>query len=88
MREENLLQHIQRLEGKLLATQAAIRALICCHPDPERAIETVCRHLDTYAGIAIAGDWPDPLADALASAQNALIPTQEEVDQGRSSKTP
>lgn len=43
------------LEGKVLAAQVAIRALIACHPDPEKAIETVCEHINRFAGIALAG---------------------------------
>lgn len=70
---------IEALEGKVLATQAAIRALIACHPNPEKAIDTVCEHLDRFAGIALAGTWPEPMTSALSAAQNTILPTEDEL---------
>lgn len=74
---------IDALEGKVLAAQVAIRALIACHPYPEKAIETVCEHLDRFAGIALAGTWPDEMANALSAAQNTILPTDEELQSAR-----
>ena len=70
---------IEALEGKVLATQAAIRALIACHPNPEKAIDTVCEHLDRFAGIALAGTWPEEMTNALSTAQKTILPTDEEL---------
>lgn len=70
---------IEALEGKVMAAQVAIRALIACHPSPEKAIDTVCEHLDRFAGIALAGNWPDEMTNALASAQNTILPTDDEL---------
>lgn len=42
MQDEEARARIDALEGKVLAAQVAIRALIACHPNPEKAIETVC----------------------------------------------
>lgn len=74
---------IEALEGKVLAAQVAVRALIACHPNPEKAIETVCEHLDRFAGIALAGTWPDAMTDALAAAQNTVLPDDEELQRAQ-----
>lgn len=72
-------ERIEALEGKVMAAQVAIRALIACHPTPERAIQTVCEHLDRFAGIALAGSWSDEMTNALAAAQNTILPTDDEL---------
>lgn len=79
MTETEMRLRIESLEGKVLAAQAAIRGLICCHPQPELAIATVNEHLDRFAGIALAGNWPDPMADALAKAHIAILPSDDEL---------
>lgn len=83
MKDEEARSRIDALEGKVLASQAAIRALIACHHDPEKAIETVSEHLDQFAGIALAGTWPDAMTNALASAQTALLPNDDELMRAR-----
>lgn len=79
MSEAEFRARIDALEGKVLAAQVAIRALIACHPHQEKAIATVCEHLDRFAGIALAGTWPDEMTNALASAQNTILPNDEEL---------
>ncbi len=74
---------IESLEGKVLAAQVAIRALIACHPAPEKAIDTVCEHLDRFAAIALSDLLPDALTDALASAEHTILPTNEELQRAR-----
>ena len=81
--EAKLQARIDMLQGQVMATQAAIRALIACHPDPEKAIATVCEHLDRFAGIALAGDWPDAMTNAIATAQHTLLPSDDELPQGQ-----
>ena len=83
MEDTEARERIEALEGKVLAAQAAIRALIACHPTPEKAIETVCEHLDRFAGIALAGDWPDTMTNALSTAQNTILPTDDELRKAR-----
>ena len=83
MKDEEARARIDALEGKVLAAQVDIRALIACHPDPEKAIETVCEHLDRFAGIALAGTWPDAMTNALATAQNTILPNDEELQRAR-----
>lgn len=83
MEDKQARERIDALEGKVLAAQVAIRALIACHPDPEKAIETVCEHLDRFAGIALSGTWPDEMANALSSAQNTILPNDEELRRAR-----
>lgn len=83
MKDEEARSRIDALEGKVLAAQVAIRALIACHPDPEKAIATVCEHLDRFAGIALAGTWPEEMTSALASAQNTILPNDDELHRAR-----
>ena len=83
MHNEEIRARIESLEGKVLAAQVAIRALIASHHDPEKSIETVCEHLDRFAGIALAGTWPDEMANALASAQNTILPNDEELQRAQ-----
>lgn len=83
MKDEEARSRIDALEGKVLAAQVAIRALIACHPDPEKAIETVSEHLDRFAGIALAGTWPDAMTNELASSQIALLPNDDELNRAR-----
>lgn len=83
MEDKQARDRIDALEGKVLAAQVAIRALIACHPDPEKAIETVCEHLDRFAGIALAGTWPDEMTNALSEAQNMILPNDEELQRAR-----
>lgn len=79
MQDNEARARIDALEGKVMAAQVAIRALIACHPEPERAIEIVCEHLDRFAGIALASTWPDAMTNALSSAQNTILPTDDEL---------
>ena len=79
MQDQEARARIEALEGKVMAAQAAIRALIACHPNPEKAIDTVCEHLDRFAGIALAGTWPDEMTNALSTAQKTILPTDEEL---------
>lgn len=74
---------IDALEGMVLAAQVAIRALIACHPEQEKAIATVCEHLDRISGIALARSWPDELANALSSAERMILPTDEELQRAQ-----
>lgn len=83
MKDEEARSRIDALEGKVLAAQVAIRALIACHPDPEKAIETVSEHLDRFAGMALAGTWPDAMANELAAAQTAILPNDDELMRAR-----
>ncbi len=83
MKDEEARARIDALEGKVLAAQVAIRALIACHPEPEKAIETVCEHLDRFAGIALAGTWLDEMTNALATAQNTILPNDEELQRAQ-----
>ena len=83
MKDKEARARIDALEGKVLAAQVAIRALIACHPEPEKAIETVCEHLDRFAGIALAGTWPDEMTNALATAQNTILPNDEELQRAQ-----
>ena len=83
MQDEEARARIEALEGKVMAAQAAIRALIACHPNPEKAIDTVCEHLDRFAGIALAGTWPDEMTNALSTAQKTILPTDEELQRAQ-----
>lgn len=83
MEDKQARDRIDALEGKVLAAQVAIRALIACHPEPEKAIETVCEHLDRFAGIALAGTWPDEMTNALSTAQNTILPNDEELQRAQ-----
>lgn len=83
MEDKQARARIDALEGKVLAAQVAIRALIACHPNQEKAIEIVCEHLDRFAGIALAGTWPDEMANALSSAQNTILPSNDELMRAR-----
>ncbi len=83
MEDTEARARIDALEGKVLAAQVAIRALIACHPHPEKAINTVCEHLDRFAGIALAGTWSDEMTNALAAAQHTILPTDEELQRAR-----
>lgn len=74
---------IEALEGKVLAAHAAIRALIACHPDQNKALVTVSEHLDRFAGIALAGSYPEAMTNALASADRAIFPTEDELLRAR-----
>jgi len=75
---------IEALEGKVLAAHAAVRALIACHPNPERAIGEVSEHLDRFAGIALAGEHPDAMTDSLSKAWHSILPSDEEIATARS----
>lgn len=77
--EEETRIRIEALEGQVLAAHAAIRALIACHHDPEKAIEQVCEHLDRFAGIGLASAQPDEFVDALSKAQDRILPTDVEI---------
>lgn len=83
MNLEALQAQIDNLNGRLTATQSAVRALIACHPNPEKAIEIVAEHLDRYAGLALAKDVPDELADAISNADKHILPTDEEIERAQ-----
>lgn len=79
MNLETTANRIESLEGKVLALQMAVRALIACHPDPERAIAVVAEHLEEIAGIALAEDAPDAFVNALSGAETALLPNDTQL---------
>lgn len=83
MNTDSLQGQIDHLHGTVIATQAAIRALIACHPNPEKAIETVCEHLDRFSGLALARNVPDELANALSKAEKTILPTDKELENAR-----
>lgn len=74
---------LEALEGHMLAAHAAIRALIACHPQPEKAIEEVSEHLDRFAGIALASTMPNEFVNALSKADFRILPTDEELASAR-----
>ena len=83
MKDQEAHMRIDQMEGRLIAAQIAIRALIACHPNPEKAIATVSEHLNRIAAIGLGGAWPDLTIDALATAESNLIPNDEEVQRAR-----
>lgn len=77
-------RRIESLDGKVLALQTSIRALIACHPHPLIAIATVTAQLDEMTGMALSTQLPDDLVNALVQTQENLLPTDIQIENSRS----
>lgn len=62
------------MDGQLLATQAAIRALIERHPQPNDAALAVQREIERVISGALQKQVSDAFVDGLQTAKLSLLP--------------
>lgn len=63
-----------KLEGHMLATQAAIRALIMIQPHPNAAALAVQREIERVVSSALPRNLPDSFVEGLQDAKKTLLP--------------
>lgn len=66
----------EHMEGQLLATQAAIRALISTHPDRNKAALAVQRELEKLTAIGLGKTLSDSFLDGIAYARRMIFPSR------------
>jgi len=64
----------EKLLGHVLATQAAVRALIKLHPDMNAAALAVQREIESVIAEALPTELPDALIDGIAAAKKWILP--------------
>lgn len=64
----------QQLEGRLLSTQAALRALISMQPDPAQAALRVTQQIELLVSDALHAEIPEHLLHGLSDAKHAILP--------------
>lgn len=69
-----LSENQNRLDGRLLATQAAVRALISMQPDPALASQRVAQQLEKLVAAALPQMISEQLISGLADAKQAILP--------------
>jgi len=68
------MDKLEQLTGEMLATQAAIRALIALHPDPNTAALAVQREIDKLTAIGLGKPVSDSFLDGIARARQLVLP--------------
>lgn len=79
----NASDELDQLRGQLLATQAAIRALVLSHPDPAAAAVAVSRELNRLEAVALGKMTSEATIAGIAHAKTVLLPSasdQERLD--------
>lgn len=69
------------LDAQLLSTQAAIRALINLHPDPNAAALAVQQGIEAVISAALPKTLPDAYIEGLQKAKERMLPSAS--DQAR-----
>ena len=64
----------EKLLGHVLATQAAVRALIKLHPDMNAAALAVQRGIEKVIADGLPIALPDALIDGIAAAKKRILP--------------
>lgn len=77
---------LDRMEGELFATQAAIRALLISHPERSEAIAAVHLQLEKLTAIASARLIPDAFLDGIARARKNIFPNANDIAQQTSDR--
>lgn len=68
------------LEGELLATQAAVRALILLSPNPQSAANAVAAQMEKLVSIALASaHTSDPQIQGMQTARKAVLPSARDI---------
>lgn len=85
MEHGELENRLAYLQGQVLGLQAAVRALICSHHDPDAALAQIglC-HEDMIASGLASNTTTDALLLGLTKSPNFLQPTAEQLDRARS----
>ncbi|WP_310630790.1 hypothetical protein [Paraburkholderia sp.] len=71
-------QELLKLEGHLLATQAAIRGLILASPDAKIAARAVLDEINKLAAAALPSTLPDALVTGIDDAKQRLLPSKRD----------
>lgn len=72
---------MDKIEGELFATQAAIRALLISHPERNEAIAAVHLQLEKLTALATARPIPDAFLDGIARARRNIFPNANDAQQ-------
>lgn len=79
--EQWKFETLRRLEGDLLATQAAIRGLILAQPDPRTVTAAVVRKMETLIAAALPTEIDDPFLEGIDRAKIMLLPSRRDLDE-------
>jgi len=66
------------LHGQLLATQAALRAVILASPDPIETTAHVSTQLEKLISAALPSESTDALLLGVEQAKKAILPTKQD----------
>ncbi|OXS92652.1 MULTISPECIES: hypothetical protein [Pandoraea] len=75
----NELQKLLHLEGQLLATQAAVRALILASNDKYAAMKIVALELDKLTAAALPSTVPEEFVSGIEAARPLLFPSKSDL---------
>lgn len=67
---------IEYLSGQVLATQAALRAIILLTPEPALAAKHVAEHLERWLSVGLANaNTTEPMLQGIERARDAILPS-------------
>lgn len=66
----------EHMEGQILATQAAIRALISTHPDRNKAALAVQRELEKLTAIGMGKTLSESFLEGISYARKCILPAR------------
>ena len=85
MNENELRASLDGLQGQLLATQAALRAVLMAHPHPVQAIEAAHAEVEKMAALALGRALSDATVSGIEQARKVIFPSARDL-QGRSGR--
>lgn len=72
--EKFIIDKLRRLDGNVLATQAAIRALILRQADPDAATRAVTAQLERLVSVGLGKAISEETLEGIAEARSAIFP--------------
>jgi hypothetical protein len=76
-----LAESLARTQGELLATQAAVRALILKHDDVDAAIQAVALQIERVIAAGLPKAIDEPFLEGLQRAKGRVLPSRRDIDE-------
>lgn len=74
MKNEEITDHLQRMEGQVGLLMAALQGLILVQPDPIEAAKFVSQRVEKFLSSALGSKKPDAYVEGIQLLQQQLFP--------------
>jgi hypothetical protein len=74
---------VTTIQGELLGTQAAVRALILAHPDPLAAQRAAIEQIERLLAAALPSKLDDAFVAGIDKSKQRLLPSKKDLDELR-----